>query len=107
MSAFAQFCPCATPQQAALVGERVPLACVAQRYGPSSPALAARLLSLDAMFPSARAVAGDGNCFFRAFLFALLEAVVARPDVQLLARCVSPRCCSGVCMLHQQPQRAN
>ncbi|PNH00287.1 Ubiquitin thioesterase otubain-like [Tetrabaena socialis] len=45
--------------------------------------LCAKLVSLEDDFPSTRRVAGDGNCFYRAALFALLEHVLAAPDPPL------------------------
>ena len=57
-----------------------------ERYRLSSPALAARLAALAADFPTCRAVQGDGNCFYRGFVFALLEALLEQPHVELHAR---------------------
>ncbi len=76
--------PC--PLQVDLVGPRTPLALLISRYEASSPVLAAKLLSLQDEFPTTRRVAGDGNCFYRAFVFALLEAILEQPDPALHAR---------------------
>jgi ubiquitin thioesterase protein OTUB1 len=72
--------------QAELIGARQPVSRLAERYSHGSPALAARLASLSAEFPTCRAVQGDGNCFYRGFVFALLEALLEQPHVELRAR---------------------
>ncbi|KAG2492651.1 hypothetical protein HYH03_009067 [Edaphochlamys debaryana] len=69
-----------------LVGPRMPLQALHQRYAEPDPLLCAKLVSLEDDFPSVRRVAGDGNCFYRACLFALLEHVLAEPDPPLGAR---------------------
>ncbi|KAI8464523.1 MAG: peptidase C65 Otubain-domain-containing protein [Monoraphidium minutum] len=76
-------------QESDLVGPRQPLQRLAERYRAGSPALAGRLDALAAEFPSCRPVAGDGNCFYRGFLFALLEALLQEPRPELLARCAA------------------
>ncbi|GLC68733.1 hypothetical protein PLESTF_000729300 [Pleodorina starrii] len=63
-----------------LVGAPVPMAALHQRYAVLNPLLSAKLVSLEDDFPRTRRVAGDGNCFYRAALFALLEHVMAAPD---------------------------
>jgi hypothetical protein len=58
------------------------------RYRAGSPALAGRLAALAPSFPACRPVTGDGNCFYRGFLFALLEALLEAPLLELHARWV-------------------
>jgi hypothetical protein len=72
--------------QSELVGARQPLSRLAARYAASSPSLAARLAELAPEFASCRPVMGDGNCFYRGFIFALLEALLEAPHVELHAR---------------------
>ncbi len=57
------------------------------RYADANPLLCAKLVSLEDDFPATRRVGGDGNCFYRAALFALLEAVLTAPDPDLGDRC--------------------
>lgn len=57
------------------------------RYADANPLLCAKLVSLEDDFPATRRVGGDGNCFYRAALFALLEAVLTAPDPGLGDRC--------------------
>ena len=61
---------------------------LAIRYADLLPLLCAKLVSLEDDFPITRRVAGDGNCFYRAALFGLLEHVLAAPDPQLAERWV-------------------
>lgn len=56
------------------------------RYAESAPLLSARLVSLVQDFPEFRRIAGDGNCFYRAFLFGLLEHVLCTPSPTLCSR---------------------
>ncbi|KIZ00511.1 hypothetical protein MNEG_7450 [Monoraphidium neglectum] len=72
-----------------LVGPRQPLQSLVDRYRAGSPALAGRLAALAPSFPACRPVTGDGNCFYRGFLFALLEALLEAPLLELHARLVS------------------
>lgn len=72
-----------------LVGEKQPLAVMLSRYEDNSPFLCARLLSLEEQFPAFRSICGDGNCFYRALLFAVLERIVSLPDYTLRIRVLS------------------
>nr|UJP29329.1 OTUBAIN-like deubiquitinase 2 plus [Chlamydomonas reinhardtii] len=69
-----------------LVSALAPLTALHQRYADLLPLLCAKLVSLEDDFPITRRVAGDGNCFYRAALFGLLEHVLAAPDPQLAER---------------------
>ncbi|KAG2437596.1 hypothetical protein HYH02_011236 [Chlamydomonas schloesseri] len=69
-----------------LVSAVMPLNALHQRYADLLPLLCAKLVSLEDDFPTTRRVAGDGNCFYRAALFGLLEHVLAAPDPQLAER---------------------
>ncbi|KAG2429281.1 hypothetical protein HXX76_011049 [Chlamydomonas incerta] len=69
-----------------LVSAIVPLTTLHQRYADLLPLLCAKLVSLEDDFPATRRVAGDGNCFYRAALFGLLEHVLAAPDPKLAER---------------------
>lgn len=57
---------------------------ICTQYKEVNLELSAKLLSLADDFPFFRKVAGDGNCFYRAFIFAMLEALVTRPNERLV-----------------------
>jgi hypothetical protein len=59
-----------------------------RRFRDSSPAVAARLAAASADFPRMRRVAGDGDCFYRAMLFAILEHIVSGPSLALHQRVI-------------------
>jgi len=58
-----------------LVGERAPVAALAAEYA-DNPSFAAKLGELGARFAAVRRMRGDGNCFYRAVLAGLGEALV-------------------------------
>ena len=70
-------------RQVELVGARMTLSALTVRYQEHSPMLAAMLLSLGTEFPDCRSIAGDGNCFYRGFLFGLMEALLSHADMAL------------------------
>lgn len=70
------------------MGPVCPLQVVTSRYAAHNQLLAARLASLEVGWPSCRLVAGDGNCFFRGYLFGMLEALLAHADLALHHRWV-------------------
>lgn len=74
---------CLPSVQVELVGARVPLSALTMRYQQHAPMLAAVLLSLESEFPACRSIAGDGNCFYRGFLFGLVEALLSSADLAL------------------------
>jgi hypothetical protein len=83
--------------QVELVGPVCPLQVVTSRYAAHNQLLAARLASLEGAWPSCRLVAGDGNCFFRGYLFGMLEALLAHADLALHHRCVWVCGCGCTC----------
>ncbi|CAI5525688.1 unnamed protein product [Closterium sp. Naga37s-1] len=56
-----------------LVGEKEPLSALASEYAAGSTAFQDKIEHLAAEYEAIRRTRGDGNCFFRCFLFALLE----------------------------------
>jgi len=60
-------------REQALVGERLPLQKLIESCGRE---LARRLRELEPRFADWRSINGDGNCFYRSFLFLLLEGLL-------------------------------
>ncbi|CAI7774563.1 unnamed protein product, partial [Closterium sp. NIES-53] len=56
-----------------LVGEKEPLSALASEYAAGSTTFQDKIEHLAAEYEAIRRTRGDGNCFFRCFLFALLE----------------------------------
>jgi ubiquitin thioesterase protein OTUB1 len=65
-----------------LVGPREPMAALEAEYASGSPVFTAKVAALARGYDAVRRTRGDGNCFFRAFLFAYLEGLVARRDLE-------------------------
>ncbi|CAI5472666.1 unnamed protein product [Closterium sp. Yama58-4] len=60
-------------QRYPLVGEKEPLAALASEYAAGSTTFQDKIEHLAMEYEAIRRTRGDGNCFFRCFLFALLE----------------------------------
>ncbi|CAI5987715.1 unnamed protein product [Closterium sp. NIES-64] len=60
-------------QRYPLVGEKEPLSALASEYAAGSTAFQDKIEHLASEYEAIRRTRGDGNCFFRCFLFALLE----------------------------------
>lgn len=58
-----------------LVGDREPLQALADEYQDGSQVFLTRILALSKQYLAVRRTRGDGNCFFRSFLFAHLESM--------------------------------
>lgn len=59
-----------------LLGEREPLQSLLPEYADSGTAFAPKIRSLMQRFTSFRRTRQDGNCFYRSFLFGLVEALL-------------------------------
>ena len=67
---------------AALVGKKEPLSALEQEYSNDGAAVfAAKARALGKRYGSLRRARGDGNCFFRSFMFALAESLLERRDL--------------------------
>lgn len=61
-----------SPQKKApLIGERLPLSRLSNKMGYFN--VMERLTSIQSDYPEWRSIIGDGNCFYRSFMFSLLE----------------------------------
>jgi ubiquitin thioesterase protein OTUB1 len=63
----------------------LPFSVLEKEYA-SNPAFLRKIADLPKQYSSYRRVRGDGNCFYRAYVFAILEIIAVRRDAQLLAR---------------------
>lgn len=60
-----------------LVGDRQPLHALAAEYQAGSQVFVTKIRALEQQYIAVRRTRGDGNCFFRSFLFAYLEPMAA------------------------------
>ena len=69
-------------------------------YADGSPVFVQKVRSLQRCYRALRRVRGDGNCFPRAFAFALMEGIVRTGDLAERNRCVLCVCfvCACVCV---------
>ena len=67
---------------AALIGEREPLSALQAEYkNEGAETFAAKAGALAKRYSALRRARGDGNCFFRSFMFALAEGLLERNDL--------------------------
>ena len=67
---------------AALIGEREPLSALQAVYkNEGAETFAAKAGALAKRYSALRRARGDGNCFFRSFMFALAEGLLERNDL--------------------------
>jgi ubiquitin thioesterase protein OTUB1 len=69
---------------AALIGKREPLSALRDEYrgdDDASSVFAAKAEALSKRYRALRRARGDGNCFFRSFMFALAEGLLERGDL--------------------------
>lgn len=67
---------------AALIGEREPLSALRDEYrSDNASVFAAKAEALSKRYRALRRARGDGNCFFRSFMFALAEGLLERRDL--------------------------
>ncbi|XP_027360369.1 ubiquitin thioesterase otubain-like isoform X2 [Abrus precatorius] len=62
------------------VGDKEPLCSLAAEYKSGSPILLEKIKVLDEQYAAIRRTRGDGNCFFRSFMFSYLEHILACQD---------------------------
>ncbi|XAR65841.1 Ubiquitinyl hydrolase 1 [Bertholletia excelsa] len=62
------------------VGDKEPLSLLAAEYQSGSPILQEKIKVLSAHYAAIRRTRGDGNCFFRSFMFSYLEHILESQD---------------------------
>lgn len=62
------------------VGDKQPLSVLAAEYQSGSPVIQEKIKVLGESFDAIRRTRGDGNCFFRCFMFAYLEHILESQD---------------------------
>ncbi|XP_061368779.1 OVARIAN TUMOR DOMAIN-containing deubiquitinating enzyme 1 [Gastrolobium bilobum] len=62
------------------VGDKEPLSSLAAEYQSGSPILLEKIKVLDEQYAGIRRTRGDGNCFFRGFMFSYLEHILDTQD---------------------------
>lgn len=70
----------AGPGKQALVGSPEPLSSLAAEYAAGSPVFLSKIQSLERVYGLIRRTRGDGNCFFRSFVFAFIERMLLVGD---------------------------
>ena len=63
-----------------LVGEREPLSALEEEYAAGAGVFLTKIAALKTSYGAIRRTRGDGNCFYRAFLFAYLENLILEID---------------------------
>lgn len=67
---------------AALIGKKEPLSALQEEYrNEGASVFAAKAGALARRYSALRRARGDGNCFFRSFMFALAEGLLERRDL--------------------------
>ncbi|XP_021900255.1 ubiquitin thioesterase otubain-like isoform X1 [Carica papaya] len=62
------------------VGDKEPLSSLAAEYQSGSPILLEKIKVLSGQYSAIRRTRGDGNCFFRSFMFSYLEHILESQD---------------------------
>ncbi|XP_042498657.1 OVARIAN TUMOR DOMAIN-containing deubiquitinating enzyme 1-like [Macadamia integrifolia] len=62
------------------VGDKEPLSTLAVEYQSGSPVLQEKIKILGEQYSAIRRTRGDGNCFFRSFMFSYLEHILESQD---------------------------
>ncbi|KAJ6695107.1 UBIQUITIN THIOLESTERASE PROTEIN OTUB [Salix koriyanagi] len=62
------------------VGDKEPLSALAAEYQSGSPILLQKIEMLGDKYVAIRRTRGDGNCFFRSFMFSYLEHILEKQD---------------------------
>ncbi|KAE8730308.1 Ubiquitin thioesterase otubain-like [Hibiscus syriacus] len=62
------------------VGDKEPLSMLAAEYESGSPILLEKIKVLEQQYAAIRRTRGDGNCFFRSFMFSYLEHILESQD---------------------------
>ncbi|KAJ0974599.1 hypothetical protein J5N97_016564 [Dioscorea zingiberensis] len=63
-----------------LIGDKEPLSALAEEYQSGSPILLEKIKLLGEQYVALRRARGDGNCFFRCFMFSYLEHILETQD---------------------------
>ncbi|KAJ8759363.1 hypothetical protein K2173_006883 [Erythroxylum novogranatense] len=67
-------------QNVPFVGDKEPLSALAAEYQSGSPILIEKIKILSDQYAAIRRTRGDGNCFFRGFMFSYLEHILLTQD---------------------------
>ncbi|KAH9698371.1 OVARIAN TUMOR DOMAIN-containing deubiquitinating enzyme 1 [Citrus sinensis] len=67
-------------QKVPFVADKEPLSALASEYQSGSPILLEKIKVLGEQYAAIRRTRGDGNCFFRSFMFSYLEHILASQD---------------------------
>ncbi|XP_057949027.1 OVARIAN TUMOR DOMAIN-containing deubiquitinating enzyme 1 [Malania oleifera] len=67
-------------EKSPFVGDKEPLSTLAAEYQSGSPILIEKIKMLAENYAAIRRTRGDGNCFFRSFMFAYLEYILKSQD---------------------------
>lgn len=67
-------------QKMPFVSDKEPLSALAAEYQSGSPILQEKIRMLSEQYAAIRRTRGDGNCFFRCFMFAYLEHILESQD---------------------------
>ncbi|XP_042501899.1 OVARIAN TUMOR DOMAIN-containing deubiquitinating enzyme 1-like isoform X1 [Macadamia integrifolia] len=62
------------------IGDKEPLSTLAAEYASGSPILQEKIKILGEQYSAIRRTRGDGNCFFRSFMFSYLEHILESQD---------------------------
>ncbi|PKI71587.1 OVARIAN TUMOR DOMAIN-containing deubiquitinating enzyme 1 [Punica granatum] len=72
--------PASESEKIPFVGDKEPLSALAAEYQSGSPILLEKIKLLGEKFAAIRRTRGDGNCFFRSFMFSYLEHILETQD---------------------------
>ncbi|KAH9889112.1 peptidase C65 Otubain-domain-containing protein [Xylariomycetidae sp. FL2044] len=68
--------------EGAMVGEKMPSHVITEEYAQADPIYVAKTMALPQTFSHYRPIQGDGNCGWRAIVFAYFEALLKLQDMQ-------------------------
>ncbi|CAN6464424.1 unnamed protein product [Victoria cruziana] len=68
------------------VGDKEPISALAAEYASGSPVLQAKIKLLGDQYAAIRRTRGDGNCFYRCFMFSYLEHILETQDTKEVDR---------------------
>ncbi|XP_072998868.1 OVARIAN TUMOR DOMAIN-containing deubiquitinating enzyme 1-like [Typha latifolia] len=68
------------------VGEKEPLSALAAEFQSGSPIMQEKIKLLGEQYAALRRTRGDGNCFYRSFMFSYLEHILETQDTTEVAR---------------------
>jgi ubiquitin thioesterase protein OTUB1 len=84
--AFHNLIRAADAEKLEFVGDKEPLSVLAAEYASGSPVFKAKVEKLGQTYVAIRRARGDGNCFFRSFMFSYLEHLLVTQDEVEVAR---------------------